>query len=1326
VKLQWQRHFVPLFLAAVLLASSPGAWGQASTTSIFGEIVDPQGAAVVGAKVTITNVATGVSRTDDTDSTGRYQFLALAPGKYNLKVEMTGFRTAVRENIELLVNTQTKLNISLAIGQITETVLVTEAAAALNTTNASVGNALSYNHINSLPLEGRNVAALLSLQTGATFVPTGDMRSGSISGSRSDQSTITLDGVDLNDPQGQTGAYQGALRISQEALQEFRVTTASSDGTQGRSSGGQVSLVSRSGSNDYHGGVFWYFRRTGTSANEYFNKLNQLNRSQANEPPRLDKNLFGGNFGGPVMRDRIFIYGSFEGTRQNYENSVTRSVPSATLRDGILVYQCTNNGINAPCPTTNTTVTGLSGATYTIPAGFYGVSPAEFAAIDPLGIGPNLAGIAYFQNYPLPNAPGRDGRTVGGITFGNIMGFSFTAPLRKVEYSYDVRADFKLDASGNHTLFWKGILQDDFDSTSPQFPGQPPNTTILTNPKLNIIGLNSVLTNHLVNTFRYGYTFFKRENVGLQRLPVSSFRFLDTATGFTSTSRRVFQTHNLVDDVSWTYGAHNLQFGTNIRFSRLPRFTNAGAFSSAIANGSWVTGVGATFRPGRTSCNTVAAGGPRCPIVPAVATVSNASWNDTSIVLWGILSQINANFNFLKDGFLQPQGDFIRRRFASNEFEFYAQDVWRWKSNLTITYGVRWVLLSPPWETDGNQVAPTPSFSDFFDSRFRAMLAGQPSNSVARTSFVLAGPANNSTGFYDWDLNNFSPRIAVAWTPRTEWGGLGWLTGNGKMVIRAGYSLVYDRIGQALATTFDASGSFGLAYRLVSPFGSCSESTCPRFTNINTLPAHPLIDIPPAGGFPATPSFGQFAITTSIDNKIRTPYSHVMNLSVGRELPWNTSLEVGYVGRIGRKLLTKRDLAMPLDLVINGRSYFQAASALAALAETGDPIGFSQGVSPTAVPTDPYWENLYPGMVGNPICDIFGLGAAAYTTATMAIYDLFLCVAPDYTTGLQLIDQGTSPTDPVGLCQAFGSCSRFGAYTFFHDQWSSLAGQSSIGNSDYHSMQITVRKRMSNGLQLDFNYTWSHSIDLTSDVERGSNFGSFFAGGYSEFIINSWNPRTNRGNSTFDIRHQINLNYVYELPFGRNKWLGKDSSSAVNHFIGGWSLNGLMRWTSGLPFSVINCRSCWPTNWNLQGNASLFGPAPSTGSFRGAFPSTVISFPGVFARPSTSVTTLSDPNNPVSFFRRSRPGEVGFRNNFRGDGYYVWDMGLHKLINVTERVKVQFRWEVFNVFNIVRFDTGSLSATPDLVSSFGRYGSTLSTCDGAAGRCMQFAFRVEF
>src|SRR5437667_5573229 len=170
---------------------------------------------------------------------------------------------------------------------------------------------------------------------------------------------------------------------------------------------------------------------------------------------------------------------------------------------------------------------------------------------------------------------------------------------------------------------------------------------------------------------------------------------------------------------------------------------------------------------------------------------------------------------------------------------------------------------------------------------------------------------------------------------------------------------------------------------------------------------------------------------------------------------------------------------------------------------------------------------------------------------------------------------------------------------------------------------------MGHGLQFQFNYSLSHSLDQTSDVERGGSFGSFFAGGYSEFVVNSWNPRSSYSNSTFDIRHQFNANWVYELPFGRGRWLGSNKPAWVNHVIGGWSFAGLWRWTSGLPFNVINCRSCWPTNWNLQGNASLFAGLPATGTTRNA----VQGLPSPFVNPAQALKAL-----------RVVPVEVGLRN----------------------------------------------------------------------------------
>ena len=262
-------------------------------------------------------------------------------------------------------------------------------------------------------------------------------------------------------------------------------------------------------------------------------------------------------------------------------------------------------------------------------------------------------------------------------------------------------------------------------------------------------------------------------------------------------------------------------------------------------------------------------------------------------------------------------------------------------------------------------------------------------------------------------------------------------------------------------------------------------------------------------------------------------------------------------------------------------------------------------------------------------------------------------------------------------------------------------------------MVLTLRRRYSAGTQFDFNYTLSQSKDNGSQVERGSAFGNFANGGYSGFLINSFEPDANYGNSDFDVRHQINFNFLAELPFGEGKrWA--NTGGALNQIVGGWSVAGLWRLTSGFPFNVYNCRSCWATNWNLQGNAMLVDPndLPETETTRNA----------VDGRPSPFV----DPEDALTHFRRALPGEVGIRNQLRGDGYFTVDLSLAKGFDLGfADHRLRFRWDIFNVTNTPKFDVGTLNMFPDR-AGFGRYDGTLATCDAQAGRCMQFSLRYEF
>jgi hypothetical protein len=293
-------------------------------------------------------------------------------------------------------------------------------------------------------------------------------------------------------------------------------------------------------------------------------------------------------------------------------------------------------------------------------------------------------------------------------------------------------------------------------------------------------------------------------------------------------------------------------------------------------------------------------------------------------------------------------------------------------------------------------------------------------------------------------------------------------------------------------------------------------------------------------------------------------------------------------------------------------------------------------------------------------------------------------------------------------------CSRFGEFAFFSNQYDSLAAQSSVARSEYNALQLMFRRRYSQGYQFDLNYTYSRGKDHASEVERGGAFGNFGSGGYSGFLVNSFEPDLNYSYSDYDVRHQINVNWLADLPFGQGKRLGGNASGFTNALIGDWAVAGIARWSSGFPFNVINCRSCWATNWNLQGNASLetAGQLPPTELNKDA----VSGFPSPFA----------DPTDALNYFRLDYPGEAGIRNLLRGDGYFTIDLSLSKAVRLPANQRIQFRWDVFNVTNTPRFNTGNVTMFPDSAASFGRYDGSLAACDGAAGRCMQLNLRYLF
>ncbi|HKV23648.1 MAG TPA: carboxypeptidase-like regulatory domain-containing protein [Candidatus Acidoferrum sp.] len=1345
------RVFLTSLSALVLVVAS--AWAQTGTTSVRGTVLDKSGAAVVGATVTLVNADQGVHQASKTSDAGSYEFLALPPGTYSLTIEMPGFRKWQQKNVQLLVNSPTTLNVSLEVGANTETVEVSAQAVTLNTSDASLGNAFSERQVKDLPLEAGNVPELLSLQAGVAYTGNRpdmnkdtDTRNGAVNGARSDQSNVTLDGVDVNaDTKGY--AFTSVLPITQDSVEEFRVTTSNYNADEGRSSGAQVALVTKSGTNNFHGAAFWSHRNTATSANDYFVKLAELQSGAPNTPPKLLRNNFGAALGGPVKKDRLFFFANYEGHRQREAQSVVRVIPSASMQDGVVMYQCADP---TACP--GGTVQGLS-ASHNVPAGDFGLTPANIKGMDPQNIGVSTSVmIPYLQSFS--KFPANDNSVGDGLNF---VGYRFKGPVAVDTNWYIARVDYKLTSSGNHALYWRGALRNDFNNGAPYLPGGPPEVSQVDYSKGFSVGYTAVLRSNLVNNFRYGYTRQSFGEIGNQTQDQIFFRGLNDNSSsnnaslvYTNNSNFQVPVNNFVDDISWVKGKHTLQFGANINILRNPQSNNINSFTSASDNPSWLdtaamagTGVEGHFDPFcSTSSSSVTGKGcynpdptsatynPTEPHYPAVNSGFGNSYDYPLGALIGMVTQVNAQYNFTRTGGTLADGQPVSRRFATDTYEMYAEDIWKAKPSLTLTFGLRYSLFSPPWETNGLQVTPARSLSDYFTARGQGMLQGNPASAQCCMSFNLGGPANNAPGFYNWDTKDFGPHVAFAWSPQAHSGLFKGLLGEGeKTVIRGGFGLVYDRIGPELLATFDANGSFGLSTTLTNTGGKETPAIAPRATGLGGISSIPTVDLAghqlfapaPAGTFPQTfpnglnGDTGSYAVYFGMDNKLKTPYSYTLDLSVGRELGHDFALQVSYVGRLSHRLLSQVDVASPLDLVDPKTKidYFTAVTALAKLYRT-QPYGST--VTPAQVgPTAQYWYDILqklpasnPGQKAPPSFSapaFCGLGGT--TDALQAAYDLFSCFQNNETTGIQALDQGWGLTDPNSL-DAFGNptvsyYASTGPYTFVDPQFASLYAWRSIGAAAYNSLQVNVQKHMSHGLQFDFNYTYSKSMDISSDANRIGD-----EGGLGGQVIDPWHTKALRAVSDFDLTHQFNANWIAELPFGRGRWLGSESHGVEEALIGGWQLSGLARWTSGFPIGVGNGAQ-WPTNWELSGFGQQMAPVKTRGAVK---------------NPDGTVSIFGDVSAATAAFNAfspDLPGQVGNRNSLRGDGFAGLDLGLMKRWKVTESNTLLFRWDVFNALNLTRFDVQSLSLSLTNESNFGNYTGLLTN-----PRVMQFTLRYEF
>jgi hypothetical protein len=1251
----------------VLLGASPSAWAQA-TTSLGGHVTDSSGAVIPGAEVKLSSPATGAVRSATTDHSGEYDFQQLAPGRYDLTVSFQGFATAKKTSFELLVSQPATINVALQVASASSDVTVSaEVQPVLNTTDATLGNAFAGQQVEDLPIEGRNVPDLLSLQPGVTFLgrtdsnvgTTGvgnnssDSRSGATNGGRSDQSNITLDGVDVNDINNGY-AFTSVLRVTQDSVAEFRVTTSNPNAEEGRSSGAQVALVTKSGTNAIHGAVYAYNRNNLFHANDFFNKQTQAAENLPNTPLKLIRNVFGADIGGPIKHDRAFYFLNYEGRRDD-QGYVSNSdvVPLASYTAGNLAYGCA--------------------------AGTCVITPAQLQSMDPQGIGASSAVESLFRSYPQSNNPTLgDGLNTGGYTFSYNDKRSYN--------TYIARLDWNITGNGKHTVFWRGNLQNDSEPQGPQFPGQPASITTLTNNKGFAAGYTLLINANLVNNLTFGLTRQGYSDAGLLSGPYVTLQEGTPLQSHSASDLTIVPVYNLAENLAWTKHNHNLAFGTNLRF--ISNKSSSNALSYANASGTYqylnpgsIAGSGGAFDPGVNN-------------LPEVSSSYRSNYNSAIMGLVGIINLGSVTYNNTKEGTTLAAGAPVTRNYRWNEYEFYAQDSWRATKDLTLTYGLRYSYLQVPAETSGNQVgvcqivgsACAPgnfSLTQFVDQSAQLAASGQSVSGAGELGFPLNGRYNHRPDYWTPDKLDFAPRLAFAYSPSPESGLWNTLLGNGKSTIRGGYSLVYDHFGAGITDSFDTQGSYGLSTTLETSAGSLKIANSPRFTSVSAVPQS-LLPPAPVVGFPGIPVRSgptSGAIYWSEDSAIKTPYAHLVDLSIAREIRNGSSLEVTYVGHFAHRLMEQEDVAMPTNLAAAGTTYFAAARQMSLLARQNG----GAGVSPASVQPIAYWEQLFGALDGQDIG--FGPGFSA----TQNIYQLYQQNLYNEANALYALDMADTTTgDGINPNQLYPS------NRFYHDQFSALYAWRSIGSSNYNALEVVYRQRFGLGLQTDFNYTYSKSLDVTSQAERLSSSGSI----NNAQVFNTWSPNQLYGDSDFDIRHSLNANYIWSLPFGRGKKYVSSIGRVADLLIGGWETTGIIRWTSGLPFAVQNGNN-FPTNYDIQGFATQVGAIPSGhGKLQQRF---------------------ANPAAVLAAFDFTLPGYSGTRNPLRGDGYFEEDAGLGKTLPLSDRFKLKLGIEVFNVSNSVRFDAHSISAVIDNPNSFGNATSELTN-----PRLAQFYGRFEF
>lgn len=1098
------------------------AYGQTATSGlVVGTITDPSGGFVPNCTVQLLNTATNATASVASDSNGGFTFGNVVPGTYKVTVTAAGFRTSTVENLSVDVNRSVNVPVKLEVGSANQVVEVTaESGAQLQTQDAQIGNVVSTQEILRLPTLQRNATELMNLQPGV--VAGGDSLRMRVSGAIDDQNTVTLDGIDITQNLVATGT---SIPTPADSVEEFRETVANPSAALTRGSGGQVTLVGRRGSNEFHGALYEYLQNTDLNSNTWDN--NRTHQARA----AIHDNRYGGRLGGPIKKNNTFFFANYEARRFISTFQTTRTVPTTTLRQGI-IQVLGPSGVQQ-FNLKNAAVCGTSGN----------------ALCDPRGLGLNPSVAAQWAKMPLPNLPGiGDGLNTSGF-FANVP-----TPIN-TDYGVlrlDHNFSDKVTLNTSFTYYRQDQLASANNNDISILNGNV--SSAVTNPSRAIVPTAQVtwqISPTWLNVTRVGWVRDTSQSnatsptqvAGILNTPGSQTSagpvallvgsgvstFIDSPIDM-DTQRARFQGQwqqdwQWIDDVTKIWGKHQIQFGGQL--NKLP-FTHARAdkvFGS-------ITSLVAQIDGDQTSLTIPATNRP----LTCTSAVTNNCIPSTQLTNWdryyaSILGMVdNVGVLAVRNANLQPQPFGTLLRDVTNQWAtyLYFQDSWRIKPNLTLNYGLSYGWQTAPTEQNNLQTimidtnTGAPVTASYLNIKQTAALQG----SIYNPTFGFATVGSSHIPVYNVDYGNIAPRVSLAWSPTGQTGFLGKIMGDKKSVFRGGFAMVYDRSNTVQSVEIPMLGiGFDQNLLVSSPLcnstgaggagcNSSAGSSNPGLSSFR-VGTDGVLPLPTATAAtsPVIPGVGAETLSFQVDPRTRTGRSYNVDFSYQRELPGGIILEAAYIGRFARRLPQAVNLNSAPYMFVDkgsGQSFAQAYDAVANALRSGQ-----------SAPTEPFFENQFPGLAaaqktGSATAYIVSKNSAFFTQGNVG--NLFLNL-DSYRRGLGL--------------QAYNS-----------DQAQVEFLRTYIGYSNYNAGIITLTKRMKHGLMLTGNYTYSKALD---DGLSNQNNAGFFS--------NSFNPSVQYGPSSYDRHHVVNAIFQYDVPAGKDHLV--HGNALVNQIVGGWYASGI-------------------------------------------------------------------------------------------------------------------------------------------------------------------------